>query len=116
MLARATLGDDGFNAARAEGRAYPISTIADLVSSVSPAIETQLPASSHTSARLSARELDVLRLLIAGYTDREIGETLFIGTRTVESHVARVCSKLGVHGRTATVVTVMNAGLIDRHG
>ncbi len=50
-------------------------------------------------ASLSARELEVLRLLEAGLTDREIADALTISTRTVESHVSAVLRKLGVRNR-----------------
>jgi len=50
---------------------------------------------------LTSREVDVLRLLAAGHSDRAIGETLFLSVRTVEGHVANILGKLGVHSRTA---------------
>jgi DNA-binding NarL/FixJ family response regulator len=50
-------------------------------------------------ASLSARESEVLRLLEAGLTDREIADALTISTRTVESHVSAVLRKLGVRNR-----------------
>lgn len=50
-------------------------------------------------ASLTARELEVLRLLTAGLTDRAIAEALTISPRTVESHVGAVLTKLGVRNR-----------------
>jgi DNA-binding NarL/FixJ family response regulator len=49
---------------------------------------------------LSSRELDVLRLLADGLSDREIATALTISTRTVESHVSRVLHKLDVRNRS----------------
>jgi NarL family two-component system response regulator LiaR len=43
--------------------------------------------------------MDVLRLLAQGKSDREIAETLFIGVRTVGTHVSNVLGKLGVRNR-----------------
>lgn len=48
---------------------------------------------------LSSREAEVLRLLSDGLTDREIGESLQISPRTVETHVGNVLRKLGVRNR-----------------
>jgi DNA-binding NarL/FixJ family response regulator len=50
-------------------------------------------------ASLSARELEVLRLLTQGLTDREIAAALTISPRTVETHVSSVLRKLGAHNR-----------------
>jgi len=50
-------------------------------------------------ARLTVRELDVLRLLADGITDREIAERLGISPRTVETHVGSILHKLAVRNR-----------------
>lgn len=50
-------------------------------------------------ADLSPRELEVLRLLAEGLTDREIAEALVVSPRTVESHVSSVLHKLGARNR-----------------
>ena len=50
-------------------------------------------------ASLSAREVEVLRLLAEGLTDRRIGEALTISARTVETHVSSILHKLGVRNR-----------------
>lgn len=52
---------------------------------------------------LSPRELEVLRLLSDGLTDRDIGEALAISPRTVETHVGNVLRKLEVRNRVAAV-------------
>ena len=52
-------------------------------------------------AGLSARELQVLRLVAAGKTNRQIAADLFISERTVERHVSNIFNKLGVSTRAA---------------
>jgi DNA-binding CsgD family transcriptional regulator/tetratricopeptide (TPR) repeat protein len=50
-------------------------------------------------AALTPRELDVARLAARGQTAAEIGRQLFIGTRTVETHLAHACAKLGCRSK-----------------
>jgi DNA-binding CsgD family transcriptional regulator len=61
--------------------------------------------------RLTPREVEVLRLLVAGKTDREIGETLFVSRRTAATHVARIFAKLGVSSRAAAAVWAVRHGI-----
>jgi DNA-binding NarL/FixJ family response regulator len=70
------------------------------------------PCSAH-GLELTAREQDVLRLLVLGRTDREIADALFISPRTAQGHVARLFDKLGVNTRTAAVAAALQGGLID---
>ena len=62
-------------------------------------------------AALTARELDVLRLLPAGHTNREIAELLFLSPKTVEIHVGNVLAKTGVPNRAAAAAFAQRAGL-----
>ena len=64
------------------------------------------------SATLTARELEVLRLIADGCTDREIGEALFVSRRTVTSHVASILTKLGVASRAAAVAYAFRHRLV----
>ena len=48
---------------------------------------------------LTQREVEVLRLVAAGSTNREIAEKLVLSIRTVERHIANTYSKIGAHGR-----------------
>jgi ATP/maltotriose-dependent transcriptional regulator MalT len=49
---------------------------------------------------LSEREVDVLRLIAGGMSNREIAEQLFVSARTVERHIANIYGKIAVHSRT----------------
>jgi DNA-binding NarL/FixJ family response regulator len=60
--------------------------------------------------------LEVLRLLVAGRTDREIAEALALSPRTVQVHVAHIYEKLGVHSRAEASVAASDAGLLDAGG
>lgn len=61
---------------------------------------------------LSEREIEVLRLIEAGYSNQEIGEKLFISIFTVKSHLQRLGSKLGVRRRTQAVSRAKALGLL----
>ena len=63
-------------------------------------------------ATLTPRELEVLRLVADGCTDREIGEALFVSRRTVTSHVASILTKLGVASRAAAVAYAFRHHLV----
>ncbi|MCU1482304.1 MAG: LuxR family transcriptional regulator [Subtercola sp.] len=62
--------------------------------------------------RLSARELDVLRLVAAGQSNPEIARTLFIGDATVKTHLQHAFEKLAVTDRTRAVTRAMELGLL----
>ena len=62
---------------------------------------------------LSARELEVARLVAAGLKSAEIGERLGITTRTVNTHLEHAFERLGVRSRTVLARLVIEAGLID---
>jgi DNA-binding NarL/FixJ family response regulator len=60
---------------------------------------------------LTPRELDVLRLLVQGMTNREIAAKLVVSVGTVKVHVERILSKLGVSDRTQAAVRAVTLGL-----
>lgn len=65
---------------------------------------------------MSPRERDVLRQLLAGLTNREIGTRLYIAERTVARHMARIFAKLGVTTRTAAMRAARERGILDEMG
>lgn len=61
-----------------------------------------LGSEDHVEA-LTPREIDVLKLIVNGYTNRQIGEELSISVRTVEGHRANIYGKLRLHSRVELV-------------
>jgi DNA-binding NarL/FixJ family response regulator len=71
------------------------------------------PAGDGFCEVLTARELDVLRLVATGHTNRQAADVLGIGVRTVETHRANVMDKLGLRGRVELVRYAMAHGLLE---
>ncbi len=63
---------------------------------------------------LSPRELEVLRLIARGATNREAAKQLFISEATVKTHLIHVYAKLGVNDRAAAVAAGYERGLLGR--
>jgi DNA-binding NarL/FixJ family response regulator len=61
---------------------------------------------------LTARERDVLALVAAGATNREIGERLHMAEKTASVHVSRILSKLNVRSRTEAAAVAHRQGLV----
>ena len=62
---------------------------------------------------LTPRELDVLRLVAAGYSNNEIASALHLAAGTVKNHVTNVLLKLGVRDRTRAVLRALDLGLLE---
>lgn len=62
---------------------------------------------------LSPREREILALLAAGKTQKEIASTLVISSKTVATHIQHLLSKLGVHSRAQAVATAFQLGLVE---
>jgi DNA-binding NarL/FixJ family response regulator len=69
-----------------------------------------------SSAELTPRELEVLRLIGSGETNKQIAAALSISERTAQSHVSRVLSKLGLRSRTQAALWAAREGLVDVGG
>lgn len=118
--AAAALGD-AFSGASALG-ATPLSSWIEGLARRSridiPAVETTAgqpppappPAGDH---RLTAREREVLSLLVEGHTNRRIAEQLFISESTAGVHVSNILGKLGVTSRTEAATVAARLGLVE---
>jgi len=66
-----------------------------------------------TDDALSAREIDVLRLIAGGNSNKRIADQLSISEATVKSHVANILSKLGANDRAHAVTIALKRGIIE---
>jgi DNA-binding NarL/FixJ family response regulator len=79
---------------------------------IPPEVAAEL--AEHTAEdELSSREIDVLRLVAAGNTNKEIASKLFIAEETVKSHVTNILAKLHANDRTHAVTTALKRGIIQ---
>jgi two-component system response regulator NreC len=84
--------------------------VRDLIEETSHSPESQNAAIE----ALTPRETEVLKHIVQGYTNRQIGEELKISTRKVEGHRASLCGKLGLQSRVDLVRYAREHGLIDQ--
>jgi DNA-binding NarL/FixJ family response regulator len=75
----------------------------EFVARVRRAIERSSPPPAAAAPPLTARELEVLKLLAEGLGQKKIAETLFITPKTVATHIQRILAKLDVHSRAEAV-------------
>ena len=110
--ARARLHQDQFAPAWELGRSSTINRLIASSIELLNAFDSQSAAvpESHIGD-LTAREIDVIRLLSSGKTNRQIASELSISESTVISHVRSILSKLGFHSRTAAAAWAIRHGL-----
>lgn len=82
-----------------------------------PAVAARLlarVASGPASDELSARELEVLRLLVKGDSNKAIAARLDLSENTIKSHLSHIFEKLGVRSRTEAAMAAVQRGLVPR--
>jgi two-component system NarL family response regulator len=79
---------------------------------IPPAVAAKLAERVLAPSQLSERELDVLRLIVAGHSNKEIGAALHITEGTVKAHVNNILGKLSVSDRTQAVTTALQRGIV----
>ena len=85
-------------------------SISMFIERVSSTPARSVPAGSVT---FTVREKEVLELLVAGRSNKEIGSPLGIGERTVKAHVAKLLRKVGVQNRIALSVHALTHSLVS---
>lgn len=97
------------------GAATPPAEMYATVRTFAAALEREAsppPTVLSPTSLLSPREEEVLHLLVAGRTNRVIGEELFISERTVEKHVLHIMTKLDLDSRTGIVAWAVRNGVV----
>lgn len=79
---------------------------------IPPEIAAKL-ASRITRPELTSREMDVLRLIVQGQSNREISSSLNVGEGTVRAHINNILSKLKVRDRTQAATLAIRQGLVQ---
>ena len=115
--------EDIYQAVRAGAKAYllkdaPLEELLSCIRSVHagstcipPALAAKL-ASRMSGEGMTAREVDVLKLVARGRSNKEIGSELFVSETTVKSHVRNIFTKLNVMSRTEAIAAATKRGLI----
>ena len=109
---RAAIGDAGLRAAWASGRQLTLAGAVDEVHAISQLETAAARPSEMAAVKLSAREHEVLGLLVSGLSDRAIADGLSVSVRTVEAHVQHILAKLGVRNRSEAAASAVAAGLV----
>jgi DNA-binding CsgD family transcriptional regulator len=107
--ARERLGDEAFHEAWRSGRSMSVE------GAVRVALEGEgeAPGDNLIQSGLSARELQVLRLVASGLTNREIGLRLGLSYHTIDHHLRRIFGKVGVSSRTGLAMWSVKRGLVS---
>jgi predicted ATPase/DNA-binding CsgD family transcriptional regulator len=111
-VVRSQLGEPAFEEARSRGRSMTAAQVLASPEAFAPQVPQQAqaapgsaptPPAGHPSypAGLTAREMEVLRLVAQGMTDAQVADLLVISPRTVNWHLTAIYSKLGVSSRAA---------------
>jgi two-component system NarL family response regulator len=116
--------EDIYQAVRAGAKGYllkdaPLEELLDVIRKVHaggtcipPALAAKL-ATRMSGDPLTGREIDVLKLLARGRSNKEIGTDLFISETTVKTHVRSIFAKLNVLSRTEAIAAANRRGLIQ---
>ncbi len=75
-------------------------------------VDINLVASCCEPMKISSREVDIIRLIASGYSNKQIGDKLFLSTHTVGTHRKNIMAKLGVNNTAGVVVYAIKENII----
>jgi len=121
--ARKALGDDAFTRAWEKGGQLALAELPNRVETVAYSligddltredpIVSPAPERPRVEHNLTARELEVLQLLVEGRSTAQISEELFISPRTTSTHITNILGKLEVSSRTSAVALALREGFV----
>jgi len=114
--AQASLNEDRLALAWAAGQALSLESAVAEAEEFLASVGTSTVAATSTRSQeanvLTPREVEVLRLVAEGHSDRKIAEALFVGPATVRTHLANIFGKLEVSSRTAAVAAARRHGIL----
>ncbi len=111
---KAALGPDAYAAAWDRGQASQLeAVIAALIAHFEASDAQPLVAQPASPDALSERELEILRLIAEGKSNREIADTLILAVGTVKWYVSQICAKLGVANRVQAIARARDLKLLD---
>ena len=111
---RARLGDEAFDREMAAGQRLKLEDLLTIPHPQSPAPDLSMPViDSDPGAALTAREIEVLRLLAQDLSNPQIAERLVVSRRTVDAHLRSIYEKLGVKSRDAAIRVAREHGIIS---
>src|SRR5690606_27706536 len=114
-VARSVLPPETFDRAKAAGRNLPLAhAVAEALALADPALQPPeappTPVTPRNEWGLTPREIEVLRLIAAGCSNREIAETLYLSPATAKRHVTNILAKLGAVSRAQAIAMAIEAG------
>ena len=108
---RTAIGDSAFQTAWQEGRAISVDQAVALTMEVE-STDAPSPQEAIQEYGLTAREIEVLKLVASGLTDAQVGEVLYISPRTVSKHLQSVYGKIQVSTRSAATRFALEHDLV----
>ncbi len=97
---------------RCEHALYVLSQARSRVTLIPEPIHITGQQSYHPVGNLTCREVEVLRLIAAGHSNRQIADALFISPRTIERHIANIYLKIDAHSKTEATAYAQHHHLV----